>query len=266
MSTNIVATIQVQEIDGQLLVDSRLIAERLGIQHRSFYKTLLKHSVFLNNRFGRLRFQIATFETAGGSQQVSFALLTEPQATFVMTLSRNTPEVIEAKADLVTAFEKAKQIISTVIPAQSDRIRELELEIQLRNAEADSARSQQKLLDTRHYITTALPEPVQQKILGYSEVKIVEYRDRVYHDDDLVRDGSTVNKTTLCKRLKFFTRNGKPDYKRLNDFLTACNLPPSAWQLTAAIQENLELTSEAALEVERRWAASSVRDRYLGEE
>jgi phage regulator Rha-like protein len=265
MSMNILAAIEVHKIDGQLLVDSRLIAERLGIQHRSFYKTLLKHSAFLDNRFGRVRFEIATFETAGGSQQISFALLSEPQATFVMTLSRNTPEVIDAKADLVDAFDKAKSIIKNVIPTQNDRIRELELEIRLREAEADSARSQQRLLDTRSYIVTALPEPVQQKILGYTEVKTIEYRDRVIKDQDVVRDGNTVNKTAPCKRLRFFTKNGKPDYKRLNNFLVACNLPESAWQLTAAIQENLELTREAAAEVERRWFSTTTRDSYIGE-
>lgn len=162
-------------------------------------------------------------------------------------------------------YLECERIIKTVIPAQNDRIRELELEIQLRNAETNSAHAQKALLDTRNYIVTALPESAQQKILGYSEVVKVEYRDRVIQNEDLVRDGSTVNKTTLCKRLGFYTKGGKPDYKRLNQFLVACNLPESAWQLTAAIQENLELTTEAAREVERRWANSLDRSRYLGE-
>jgi phage regulator Rha-like protein len=265
MASEIVAALQVQEIDGQLLIDSRLIADRLGIQHRGLIQTIDKHLARLQSK-SQVRFEMEMVKLPqGGAKQKKFAYLDERQATLLMTMSRNTDQVLDCKEALVDAFEKAKLIIKTVIPAQSDRIRELELEIQLRNAEAHSAFAQQKLLDTRHYITTALPEPLQQKILGYSEVKTVEYRDRVYHDDDLVRDGSTVNKTTLCKRLKFFTRNGKPDYKRLNDFLTACNLPESAWRLTAAIQENLELTSEAAFEVEQRWFASPSRDRYLGE-
>jgi phage regulator Rha-like protein len=265
MSIDILAAIQVQEIDGQLLVDSRLIAERLGIQHKPFFRTINKYLDVVEGSFGRVCFENATLKTAGGTQQVVFALLTEPQATFLMTLSRNSPQVLQCKADLVTAFEKAKLIIKTVISAQNDRIRELELEIRLREAESDSARSQQRLLDTRQFIVTALPEAVQQKILGYTEVKTVEYRDRVYKDDDLVRDGETVNKTALCKRLRFFTKNGKPDYKRLNNFLVACHLPESAWQLTAAIQENLELTTEAANEVERRWYATTDRTPFIGE-
>jgi phage regulator Rha-like protein len=265
MADNIVP-LQIQEIDGLLLVDSRLIAERLGIQHESFLKTIRKHRERVESRFGHLRFEVGTVtNSVGAINEVTFVLLAESQASVLMTLSKNTDQVVECKLDLVDAFEKAKSIIKTVIPAQNNRIQELELEIQLRNAEAHSALAQQKLLDTRHYITTALPEPVQQKILGYTEVKTVEYRDRVIHNEDLVRDGSTVNKTALCKRLNFLTTKGKPDYKKLNNFLVACNLPDSAWQLTAAIQENLELTSAAADEVERRWFAAADRTRFIGE-
>lgn len=266
MSDLIVATIQVQEIDGHLLVDSRLIAERLGIQHETVIKSLRKYATNFQG-MGNLRFEIGTSapNANGACHQVSFVYLNELQASFLMTLSKNTVQVVQCKQDLVIAFEKAKQIIKTVIPAQNDRIRELELEIQLRNAETNSAHAQKALLDTRNYIVTALPESVQQKILGYSEVVKVEYRDRVIQNEDLVRDGSTVNKTKLCKRLGFYTKGGKPDYKRLNQFLVACQLPESAWQLTASIQENLELTADAAREVERRWTNSLDRSRYIGE-
>ena len=255
----------VQDFQGDLVVDSRLIAERLGIEHKPFFRTINKYLELVETNFGRVRFENATLKTRGGNQQVVFALLTEPQATFLMTLSRNSPQVLQCKADLVTAFEKAKTIIKTIIPAQNDRIKELELEIRLREAEADAARSQQRLLDTRQFIVTALPETVQQKILGFTEVKKIEYVDRVIKDDDLVRDGSTVTKTALCERLRFFTKSGKPDFKRLNQFLVACQLPESAWQLTASLRENLELTVEAAQEVERRWFATPDRDRYIGE-
>jgi len=63
----------VSNIDGQLLVDSRLIAERLGVQHKSFYRLVVKHSSVVESSFGRVRFEIDTLNTAGGMQQVSFA-------------------------------------------------------------------------------------------------------------------------------------------------------------------------------------------------
>ena len=253
------------EQDGELVVDSRLISERLGIQHRSFYRTVVKHSELLERRFGRVRFQIATVtNSAGAANQIAFALLTESQATFVMTLSRNTPEVLEAKADLVDAFEKAKSIIKTVIPAQNDRIRELELEIQLRNAETGKALAEQKLLDTRHYIVKALPEPVQQKILGYTEIKRVEYRDRIIKNEEVIRDGSTVNKTQMCRELGLVSKSGAPNYKALNEILCQMHLSPSDWRLTASLRENEELTQEAWFGVKQLWLNEG-RQRWVGE-
>jgi phage regulator Rha-like protein len=129
MAENIVATIQVQEIDGQLLVDSRLIAERLGIQHRVLTRTIDKYLTELQG-FGNLRFENATSQpnVNGAVHQTKFVYLNEDQATLLMTMSRNTAQVIQCKVDLVTAFKQAKSIIRTVIPVQNDRIRELELE------------------------------------------------------------------------------------------------------------------------------------------
>jgi hypothetical protein len=168
----------------------------------------------------------------------------------------------KAKWDIV-------QKIAPEVAAEAElmhlKIELAKIEAQKETAIASGKQADLQLVQFRHIVITTMPEPVQQKILGYTEIKTVEYRDRVVKDEDVVRDGNTVNKTALCKRLGFFTKNGKPDYKRLNNFLVACQLPKSAWQLTAAIQENLELTRDAAAEVERRWFATMDRDRYLGE-
>jgi uncharacterized protein YhbP (UPF0306 family) len=96
--------------DGELVVDSRLIAERLGIQHTSFMRMLEKHKSSTEGSFGGLRFQIGVPDKPTGNPP-KHALLTENQAIFVMTLSRNTPEVIQCKVELVQAFSKAKEIL-----------------------------------------------------------------------------------------------------------------------------------------------------------
>ena len=127
----------ISNIDGQLLVDSRLIAERLGIQHETVVKHLKKYATQFQ-AMGNLRFEIGASapNSNGARHQVSFALLNEPQSTFLMTLSKNTDLVVQCKLDLVIAFEKAKQLIATVIPAQSDRIKELELELAIRQLDS----------------------------------------------------------------------------------------------------------------------------------
>lgn len=125
MANNILT---VQEHGGELRVDSRLIAEQLGLSHKSFKGTIRKYEDRLATR-GTVLFETAPSEAnGGGGSGETYYLLNERQATFLMTLSRNTPEVVEAKDQLESAFAKAKDVIKTVIPAQSDRIRELELQ------------------------------------------------------------------------------------------------------------------------------------------
>ncbi len=122
--------------------------------------------------------------------------------------------------------------IVEIVPAQTERIRTLELELKLRQTE-------QKLIDTRQIIVTTCPEPIQQKILGYQVVDRVEYRDRIIHNDDVIRDGSTINKTALCKRYNLLTKGGSPNYKQLNQLLD--KMPPRAFTLMATVMENQEL-------------------------
>ena len=131
MSNEIVA-ISVQEQEGQLVVDSRLVADLLGIQHESFLKTIRKHRERVEASFGSLRFEIGTLETAGGKQETTYVWLTEPQASVLMTLSRNTDQVVDCKINLVAAFEKAKAIIKTVIPAQNEELETLRLQVKVR--------------------------------------------------------------------------------------------------------------------------------------
>ena len=91
---------------GELVVDSRLIAERLGIEHESFIRTIEKHKNVAVEAFGVFRFEIG--KVNGTGRPPKYCLLNEAQATFIMTLSRNTPEVVLCKVQLVQAFEKAK--------------------------------------------------------------------------------------------------------------------------------------------------------------
>lgn len=98
--------------DGELVVDSRLVAARLNIQHESFMRTVDRYQTRIEARFGHLRFEIGTVRNSVGAvNEVKYVLLTEPQATTLMTLSRNTEEVVDCKFDLVEAFEKAKELL-----------------------------------------------------------------------------------------------------------------------------------------------------------
>ncbi|MGL5059893.1 MAG: P63C domain-containing protein [Microcoleus sp.] len=89
--------------DGELFIDSRLVAMRLEIEHESFLKTIRKRQVLMERRFGGLRFEVGVPDKPTGNPPI-YALLTEDQALFSVTFSRNTDAALELKADIIEAF------------------------------------------------------------------------------------------------------------------------------------------------------------------
>ena len=102
--------VTVEQKEDQLVVDSRLVAEELGIDHKVLIRNIRNHQQTIESAFGQLSFDTATVtNSVGAVNSVTFVYLTEEQATFVMTLSRNTPQVIQCKVNLVQAFSEAKK-------------------------------------------------------------------------------------------------------------------------------------------------------------
>jgi len=97
------------EPNGVPVVDSRIIAEKCGIQHKNALELIDVHKDSIEPAFGRVAFETATLSTAGGPQKMRFALLTEDQATFLITLTRNTAQVVAFKVALVKAFAEARR-------------------------------------------------------------------------------------------------------------------------------------------------------------
>lgn len=138
----------------------------------------------------------------------------------------------------------------------------LSKQIKLEELKAQAIQSELALVQFRHLITSTCPEPVQQKVLGYQVVEHIEYRDRIIKDDQLINDGSTINKTTLCRRYGILTKNGKPDYKTLNHYLS--KMPNDSFTLSAVIQENQELRRDF-LSILDRLVEQSDRQMWFGE-
>jgi phage regulator Rha-like protein len=129
----------------ELVIDSRLIALRLGVEHRSLIRTIERH-IGSVQQFGVLRLEIHKLETGTTGRPQRFCYLNENQATLLMSLSKNTEQVVQCKIDLVTAFSKAKTIIKTVIPVQNERIRELELTAKILELENEKIRRSDTML------------------------------------------------------------------------------------------------------------------------
>ena len=115
--------------EGLLVVDSRLIAEELGIQHKNFLATIDKYAVKMaeSSVVKPPAFETRELKTIQGNITTErWAWLTEPQANFLMTLSRNTEQVVNCKLKLVEAFERAKLALSEAVD-----LRVIELEEKL---------------------------------------------------------------------------------------------------------------------------------------
>lgn len=112
--------IQIENINGQLVVDSRLVADKLNIKHKNFLAAIEKHKNETEQDFGTLAFETREFQTSqGNSATEKFYCLTEDQATYLMTLSKNTAEVRACKRQLVQSFSRAKELLKPQLQAQS---------------------------------------------------------------------------------------------------------------------------------------------------
>jgi hypothetical protein len=116
--------------DGELRLDSRIVADGFGLPNHTSYRTnvLMKYE----STFAELG--VILKMTLPNGEVVWY--LNQDQVNFAGTLARNTEKAVAFKLNLVKAFSIAKQ----VIPFQNDRIRELELEnenLKLRRHEND---------------------------------------------------------------------------------------------------------------------------------
>lgn len=108
--------IQVLQINEVEVVDSRIIADELGVQHESLIRTIKTYQPTIEQEFGHLRFENGTVRNSVGAvNQIGFYFLTEDQAIFVGTLSRNSETVVRFKAKLVKSFQAAHKALTQVV-------------------------------------------------------------------------------------------------------------------------------------------------------
>src|SRR5258708_31229854 len=103
--------------DGEYRIDSRLVAQSLGIEHRSFMRSVQVYQSELSE-LGAVRFEIAPRKDENkGGDQPKYAMLNEDQAIFLATLSRNTSQVVAFKLKLTKAFSEARLRLQAAHPS-----------------------------------------------------------------------------------------------------------------------------------------------------
>lgn len=104
--------IQLVGRDEEPRIDSRALAEQLGLKHRSAFALLSRYKDDFK-QLGLMRFQIAAVKKTGerGAKQHKYAMLNEDQAYLLLTYSRNTGRVRSLKVKLVKAFGQARKAV-----------------------------------------------------------------------------------------------------------------------------------------------------------
>ncbi len=94
----------------EVYTTSEIIAEGANVDHRSTYLLIEKYKVELKE-FGRVSFEMIPFETNGGIQNKKLYYLNEEQATFLISLMKNTKPVVAFKKELVRQFFAMRKFI-----------------------------------------------------------------------------------------------------------------------------------------------------------
>ena len=212
------SNLSVQERDGILVIDSRLIAQDLGIEHRALLQTLDKHLLKIEASLGAVAFEMREFKTKQGNTSTErLAWLTEDQSMLLMTFSRNNERVVDCKIALVQAFSEAKRLLKEGTPAHSTEIERMKLELEL-------IRSKQHYQDTGYAIALSTSPAMLQWLRGETPLPPkVEYKER-FIDSDNGKEVGSASGRSLTQLIADAGLNPKSarDRNRVKKILKGC--------------------------------------------
>lgn len=174
-----------------------------------------------------------------------------------LCLMADTPEG-KAVRDLYRQAKAKWDIVKKIAPEVAAETELMHLKIELAKIEAQRSQIDWQLIQFRHIITTTLPEPIQQKILGYSEVKTVEYIDRTIAPSGDTYDG--VGITYIQKRYGF--KSTKTAWDWLESI--GCGKQSGHWETQLAAVERQSLPRDLLSKLDEL-AQTGTRQPFLGE-
>ena len=177
------------------VVESTVIAEGIGIQHKNVIELIRKYLEDFQ-AFERVTFETRPFETAGGTQKREVAFLNENQAYLLFTYLKNTDTARQLKIWLVKAFSEVrnqlKDPVNALLAMSKSEILLMAAETQKKNEalEAKTLQLENKIEEdapkvefTDAVISTGEEETITgaSKILGISPRKFFDWlRQRGY--------------------------------------------------------------------------------------
>ena len=175
--------------DNEQVVSSLEISKALGIEHDTLIKTISNYQSKIE-LFGIIRFEIEKTQSAGRPPKIYY--LTEDQAIFIATLSRNNEQVVNFKAILTKSFSNVrkaitaqKQIPQNYIEALKAHLEDQEKILELENKidqDKDKVEFAETLLDTTNALdmatcAKALHLPYGRNIL-FDKLRLLNILDR----------------------------------------------------------------------------------------
>lgn len=213
-------SINVIERNGQLVVDSRLVSQELGIKHKNFLATVEKYKTEIESDFGQLLFETETVKNSVGAvNKTEFYYLNEDQATYLMTLSKNTARVRDCKRRLVKSFSKAKHLLQHQEAQQpqsgADMILAMAIEFKkhsdrLMNIEEENAKLRQQLAEQQETVESVamLSEANSNELERFKNghgywYSIIGYATKYQLGSYSVKKASVLGRkaTALCKQM-----------------------------------------------------------------
>lgn len=160
-------------------------------------------------------------------------------------------------------------IAEYVVPAQSDRLRELELQVALYQAQADAAREQRRLSEGNAAILSLHGQATLALIQGnpHAVVPVTEYVDRTVMVDDCGRPLASFDGVGICyltERYKF--GKGKKANDACRAWLKSCGFTEDDWVQEMTAHSTAKFPRDRLGELDQMWAAKQgSRQRLLGE-
>jgi phage regulator Rha-like protein len=147
---NSIQKIEIVEVNNQLVIDSRLVAKGLEIEHESFMRAIYKYQNQLEE-FGTLRFEIGMNQFIKkdgkkGATTYKHCFLNEDQVYLIVALSKNNDTVVEFKSNLIKSFKKVRQELEAV----TSQVKEFK-DKTLDQLSEDEIRDSLILLDSRNF-------------------------------------------------------------------------------------------------------------------
>lgn len=142
-------------------VESLTVADGLGIRHKNLLETIRTHQQAIESNFGVIAFETRkSSDPQGSGRPRLIAHLTEDQALFIGTLSRNSVRVVEFKAILVKSFAEVRHRLAEAAPTLADQAL-----IQMANLMADTQGTLAQLrLDMDKIMAGKKPSPIRSNL------------------------------------------------------------------------------------------------------